>query len=174
MTSRTHTYACCSQACKHSQCASLWQLHIQLTVILGLGKLLLLWLLPKHLAFTFNYCRSECAAKLHTQPDPKGTEGFILPSVTAQVITPHSRSDYKNYLIRDVHSNDVQSLNGVKTLLQEELEERPPTIFEIDVEFYRGNKQVWMRSDMMWKRFWVFREVRMCVMVHEKKHKEKE
>ena len=114
MTSRTHTYACCSQARKHSQRASLWQLHIQLTVILGLGKLLLLWLLAKHLAFTFNYCRSECAAKPHTQPDPKGTEGFILPSVTAQVITPHSRSDYKNYLIRDVHSNDVQSLNGVK------------------------------------------------------------
>ena len=58
------------------------------------------------------------------QPDPKYTEGFILPSVTAKVINAHSRSDYKNYLIRDVHSNDVQSLNGVKTLLQEELGER--------------------------------------------------
>ena len=55
-----------------------------------------------------------------TQPDPEGTEGFILPPVTAKVINPDRRSDYKNYLIRDVHSNDVQSLNGVKTLLQEE------------------------------------------------------
>ena len=58
-----------------------------------------------------NYFRSECAAKLHTQPDPKGAEGFILPSVTAKVINPHRWSDYKNYLIRDVHSNDVLSLN---------------------------------------------------------------
>ena len=57
-------------------------------------------------------------------------------SVTAKVINPYSRSDYKNYLIRDVHSNDVQSLNGVKTLLQEELGERPPTIFDFDVGFY--------------------------------------
>ena len=72
------------------------------------------------------------------QTDPKGTEGFILPSVTAKMINPHSRSDYINYLIRDVHCNDVQSLNGVKTLLQEELGERPPTIFDFDVGFYRA------------------------------------
>ena len=46
-----------------------------------------------------------------------------------------------------MHSNDVQSLNGVKTLLQEELGETVPTSFDFDVGFYRGNKQVLMCSD---------------------------
>ena len=40
------------------------------------------------------------------QPDPEGTEGVILLFVTVKVINP-DRSDYKNYLTRDVHSNDV-------------------------------------------------------------------
>ena len=53
------------------------------------------------------------------------------------MVNPHSRSDYINYLIRDVHCNDVQSLNGVKTLLQEELGERLHTIFDFDVGFER-------------------------------------
>ena len=56
------------------------------------------------------------------QPDPEDTEGVILLFVTVKVINP-DRSDYKNYLTRDVHSNDVQLLNRVKTLLQEELGE---------------------------------------------------
>ena len=100
-----------------------------------------------------------------TQPDPEGTEGFILPSVTAKVINPDRRSDYKNYLIRDVHSNDVQSLNGVKTLLQEELGERAPTSFDFDVGFYRGNKQVWMRSDNDVKEFLsILKEKPECVL----------
>ena len=86
------------------------------------------------------------------QPDPEGTEGFSLPSVTAKV-TNLDRSDYKNYLIRDMHSSDVQSLNGVKTLLQEEIGERVPTSFHFDVGFYRGNKQVWMLSDNDVKEF---------------------
>ena len=100
-----------------------------------------------------------------TQPDPEGTEGFILPSVTAKVINPDRRSDYKNYLIRDVHSNDVQSLNEVKTLLQEELGERVPTSFDFDVGFYRGNKQVWMRSDNDVKEFLsILKEKPECVL----------
>ena len=41
-----------------------------------------------------------------------------MQSVTAKEINPYSRSDYINYLIRDVHCNDVLSLNGVKTLLK--------------------------------------------------------
>ena len=32
-------------------------------------------------------------------------------------------------------------------MLQEELGERVLTSFDFDVGFYRGNKQVWMRSD---------------------------
>ena len=32
-------------------------------------------------------------------------------------------------------------------MLQEELGERVPTSFDFDVGFYRGSKQVWMRSD---------------------------
>ena len=57
------------------------------------------------------------------QPDSEGTEGVILLFVTVKVIDPDRRSDYKNYCTRDVHSNDVQSLNRVKSLLQEELGE---------------------------------------------------
>ena len=86
-----------------------------------------------YLAFTSNYCWSERAANFapilplpsrsEPQPDPEGTEGVILLFVTVKVINPDRRSDYKNYLTRDVHSNDVQSLNRVKSLLQEELGE---------------------------------------------------
>ena len=52
-----------------------------------------------------------------------------------------------------MHSNDVQSLNGVETLLQEELGERVPASFDFDMGCYRGNKQVWMCSDNDVKEF---------------------
>ena len=76
------------------------------------------------------------------QPDPEGTEEVILLFVTVKVINPDRKSDYKSYLIRNVHSDDVQSLNGVKTLLQEELGEKVPTSLNFDMGFYRGNEQV--------------------------------
>ena len=83
------------------------------------------------------------------------------------MINPDRRSDYKNYLIRDMHSNDVQSLNGVKTLLLEELGERVPTSFDFDVGFYRGNKQVWMRSDNDVKEFLsILKEKPECVLCY--------
>ena len=64
-----------------------------------------------------------------------------------------------------MHSNDVQSLNvnGVKTLLQEELGERVPTSFGFDVGFYRGNKQVWMHSDVE-KVLSILKEKPECVL----------
>ena len=88
-----------------------------------------------------------------------------MPSVTAKIINPDRRSDYKNYLIRDVHSNDVQTLNGLKALLKEELGERVPKGFDFDVGFYRGNKQVWMRSDSDVKEFLsILKEKPECVL----------
>ena len=75
-------------------------------------------------------------------PSSEGTEGFILPSVTVKIINPDKKSEYRNYLIRDVDSKNVQTLNGVKSLLKEELGEMVPTAFDFDVGFYRGNKQV--------------------------------
>ena len=65
-----------------------------------------------------------------------------------------------------MNSNDVQSLNGVKTLLQEQLGERVSTSFDFDVGFYRGNKQVWMRSDNDVKKFLsILKEKPECDMV---------
>ena len=100
------------------------------------------------------------------QSDPKYTEGFILLSVTAKVINPRSRSDFKNDLIRDVHSNDVLSLNGVKVWCRKScMGERVPTIFGFDVGFYRGNKHVWMRSDNDVKEFLsILKEKPECVL----------
>ncbi len=48
-----------------------------------------------------------------------GTEEFILPSVTAKIINPDRKGEYKNYMLRQVDSKGVQTLNGVKSLLEE-------------------------------------------------------
>ena len=41
---------------------------------------------------------------------------------------------------------------------QEELGERVPTSFDFDVGFYRGSKQVWMRSDNDMKQLSILKE----------------
>ena len=87
-----------------------------------------------------------------TVPGPSAPEGtrtdtFILPKVTIKCINPDRKSEYKNYLIRDVDSTNMQTLSGVKSVLKEELGEVVPAGFDFDVGFYSGNKQVWMRTD---------------------------
>ena len=127
---RTRAVACCSQTQSPSQLciqfadidtgwSGTWEVVIAVTTT---------WPSPPTIAgvnVQQNFAPIPLALPFRSepQPDPKGTEGVILLFVTVKVISPDRRSDYKNYLTRDVHSNDVQSLNRVKTLLQEELVE---------------------------------------------------
>lgn len=95
----------------------------------------------------------------------EGSEGFAILRVTVKVVNPDRKSEYKNYLVRDVDPTCVQTLNEVKSLLKEELGEILPTGFQFDIGFYRGNKQVWMRTDSDVQEFWqLLREKPECVL----------
>ena len=91
--------------------------------------------------------------------------GFILPSVTVKVINP-DRSDYKNYLIRNVHSNDMQSLNRVKTLLQEELGEKVPLQALILTWTFIGAISKYGSDSDVKEFFSILKEKPECAMVH--------
>ena len=76
-----------------------------------------------------------------------GLQHGVLPSVTVKIINPDRKSDYKNYVIRDVSTKYMLSLNGMKSMLKEELGDLVPAGFQFDIGFYKGNKQVWLRTE---------------------------
>ena len=57
------------------------------------------------------------------------------------------------------------SLNGMKSMLKEELSELIPADFQFDIGFYKGNKQVWLRTDSdVWEVVTLLKENPDCVV----------
>ena len=69
-------------------------------------------------------------------------------TITVKVINPDKKSDYKTFLIRNIDMDNLDGVNGIRSLLKEELgDQYLPKGLHFDIGFFKGNKQVWMRND---------------------------